>query len=76
MVTKDGTTVTEKLLNDYELVFIVHPEVADDALDPIINYITQFITGKDGAIEDYGDEEETVILGGEFEDEDSEEYEN
>jgi small subunit ribosomal protein S6 len=50
MVTKDGTTVTEKLLNDYELVFIVHPEVADDALDPIINYITQFITGKDGAI--------------------------
>lgn len=50
MVTKDGTTVEEKLLNDYELVFIVHPEVADDALDPLINNVTQFITGKGGSI--------------------------
>ena len=32
--------------NDYELVIIVHPEVADDALDPLINGITQYITGK------------------------------
>jgi small subunit ribosomal protein S6 len=50
MVTKDGTTVEEKLLNDYELVFIVHPEVADDALDPLVNNVTQFITGKEGSI--------------------------
>jgi ribosomal protein S6 len=48
MVTKDKTAVVEQMLNDYELVFIVHPEVADDALDPIINNITQFITGKSG----------------------------
>lgn len=50
MVTKDETTVVERLLNDYELVFIVHPEVADDALDPLINNVTQFITGKSGVI--------------------------
>jgi small subunit ribosomal protein S6 len=50
MVTKDKTAVVEQMLNDYELVFIVHPEVADDALDPIINNITQFITGKSGVV--------------------------
>jgi small subunit ribosomal protein S6 len=50
MVTKDNTTVVEQILNDYELVFIVHPEVADDALDPIINNVTQFITGKSGVV--------------------------
>jgi small subunit ribosomal protein S6 len=50
MVTKDETTAVERLLNDYELVFIVHPEVADDALDPLITNVTQFITGKGGVI--------------------------
>jgi small subunit ribosomal protein S6 len=50
MVTKDETTAVEQLLNDYELVFIVHPEVADDGLDPIINNVTQFITGKGGVV--------------------------
>jgi small subunit ribosomal protein S6 len=50
MVTKDKTAVVEQMLNDYELVFIVHPEVADDALDPIINNVTQFITGKSGVV--------------------------
>jgi small subunit ribosomal protein S6 len=50
MVTKDETTTTEQLQFDYELVFIVHPEVADDALDPIINNITQYISGKGGTV--------------------------
>jgi small subunit ribosomal protein S6 len=50
MVTKDETAVEERLVNDYELVFIVHPEVADDGLDPLINNVTQFITGKGGVI--------------------------
>ena len=35
---------------DYELVFIVHPEVPDDGLDTVINNIIQFITGKGGTI--------------------------
>jgi small subunit ribosomal protein S6 len=50
MVTKDETAVAEQLANDYELVFIVHPEVADDGLDPLINNVSQFITGKGGVI--------------------------
>jgi len=50
MVTKDETKTAEVLQNDYELVFIVNPEVADDGLDPLINNITQFITGKAGNI--------------------------
>jgi small subunit ribosomal protein S6 len=50
MVTKDETKTTEQSVNDYELVFIVHPEVADDALDPLINNVTQYITGKNGTV--------------------------
>jgi small subunit ribosomal protein S6 len=50
MVTKDETKTTEQLQFDYELTFIVNPEVADDALDPIINNITQYITGKGGTV--------------------------
>jgi small subunit ribosomal protein S6 len=50
MVTKDETAVVDRLVNDYELVFIIHPEVADDGLDPLINNVTQFITGKGGMI--------------------------
>ena len=50
MVTKDETKTVEQLQYDYELVFIVHPEVADDALDPVINNITQYITGKGGTV--------------------------
>jgi small subunit ribosomal protein S6 len=50
MVTKAETKTAEQLQYDYELVFIVHPEVADDALDPVINNITQYITGKGGTV--------------------------
>jgi small subunit ribosomal protein S6 len=52
MVTNDEVKTVEKLGNNYELVFIIHPEVADDALDPLINNITQYITGKKGSIEE------------------------
>jgi small subunit ribosomal protein S6 len=50
MVTQEETKPVEQLGNDYELVFIVHPEVADEALDPIINNLTQFITNKAGTV--------------------------
>lgn len=50
MVTKEEVKPEELLGNEYELVFIVHPEVADDALDPVINNITQYIEGKKGTI--------------------------
>lgn len=50
MVTKDETNTLEKTQWDYELVVIISPEVADDALDPLINNITQYITGKNGSV--------------------------
>lgn len=49
MVTKEETK-TEQALNDYELVFIVSPDVADDAVEPFVNNISQFITGKGGVV--------------------------
>jgi small subunit ribosomal protein S6 len=42
----------DKQLRDYELVFIVSPEVEDGALDATINGISQFITDKGGIIID------------------------
>jgi small subunit ribosomal protein S6 len=50
MVTKDETKTAEQTLWDYELVFIVSPEVPDDAVDPVVNNITQYITGKNGTL--------------------------
>jgi small subunit ribosomal protein S6 len=50
MVTKDETKTVEQTQWDYELVFIVSPEIADDALDPIVSSITQYITAKSGTI--------------------------
>jgi small subunit ribosomal protein S6 len=50
MVTKDETKTLEQIQWDYELTFIINPEVADDAIDPIVNNITQVITGKNGTV--------------------------
>ena len=56
MVTKEEPKATETVQaaeiagNNYELVFIVHPEVSEEALEPMINNITQYITGKGGAV--------------------------
>ena len=50
---KEVTKVEEdKRLRDYELVFIVSPEVADESLESQIDGISQFITGKNGVISD------------------------
>jgi small subunit ribosomal protein S6 len=50
MVTKEETKTSEKVLNDYELVFIISPEVADDAVEPFVNNFTQYITAKSGEV--------------------------
>lgn len=50
MVTKDETKASEIGQSDYELVFIVSPDVTDEALEPMVNNITQFITNRGGAI--------------------------
>ena len=47
---KQVPVVEDKRLQDYELVFIVSPEVADESLDSKIDGISQFITGNNGVI--------------------------
>ena len=49
---KEVVKVEDTRLSDYELVFIVSPEVADEALENKIDGVSQFITGKDGVISD------------------------
>jgi len=39
-------------LRDYELVVIISPEIVDEALDALIDNISQFVTGKGGTISD------------------------
>jgi small subunit ribosomal protein S6 len=44
--------VGDKKLQDYELVYILKPELAEDALENRINNISQFITAREGVIAD------------------------
>lgn len=41
----------DKRLQNYELVYIVNPDVAEDALEAQVNGINQFITSREGVIE-------------------------
>lgn len=41
----------DKKSQEYELVYILNPEISDDVLDTKVNNITQFITGKEGIID-------------------------
>jgi small subunit ribosomal protein S6 len=53
MPTKTAKKVLEvedKQLRDYELVLIISPEIADEALDSTIDRVSQFITEKGGVI--------------------------
>ena len=47
---KEAPEVEVKQPCDYELVFIVSPEVADDALEATINVASQFISSKGGTV--------------------------
>ena len=49
---KEALKAEEEQLRDYELVFIISPEVDGEALNTTIDNLTQFITGKDGIISD------------------------
>ena len=46
----EAVKAEEKQLRDYELVFIVGPEVEGESLDTAIDNVSQFITAKDGII--------------------------
>ena len=49
---KEALKTEDKRLYDYELVYIISPEVNEESLDNTINGINQFVTGKDGIISD------------------------
>ena len=49
---KEAVKVADKRLQDYELVYIVSPEVTDESLETKIDGISQFITGKEGIVSD------------------------
>ena len=51
-VSEKVLTVEDKQLRNYELVLIISPEIADEALDTTIDNISQFITEKGGVISD------------------------
>jgi len=40
----------DKQLRDYELVFIISPEVSEETLEATVGGVSQFITGKAGVI--------------------------
>ncbi len=47
---KEEAKTEGQQLRDYELVIVVSPETAEDALEAAINNVNQFITGKGGVI--------------------------
>ncbi len=49
---KEALKVEDKRLQDYELVFIVSPEVTDESLENTVDSVSQFISGKDGIVSD------------------------
>ena len=46
---KKALKVEEKL-HDYEMVYIISPEVVEEKLDAAIDNVSQFITGKGGTV--------------------------
>jgi small subunit ribosomal protein S6 len=51
-VTKVETKVEEKNLREYEIVFVVRPDIAEDKVVTIIDKVGHIITGKGGTISD------------------------
>ncbi len=49
---EEQTVVVDTKLQDYELVYIVRPEVADEALEARVDNVSQFITAREGVVED------------------------
>ncbi len=43
-------TAADKRLQDYELIYIINPDIAEDVLESKVNGISQFITTRDGVI--------------------------
>jgi len=50
MVSETVSNEADEQLRDYELVFIVSPEVVEEEFDAAVDNISRFVTGKGGAI--------------------------
>lgn len=48
---KTETKAEDKKSREYELLYILTPEMSDEALENRVNNITQFITSKDGTVD-------------------------
>jgi small subunit ribosomal protein S6 len=48
---KTERKIVDKKSQEYELVYILNPEMSDEVLETRVNGITQFITGKEGVID-------------------------
>lgn len=51
-MTSERVLNQEEQLCDYELIFILSPEVAEEELEARIDRVSQFIAGRGGAISD------------------------
>ena len=50
---KQEQTVKDTRLQDYELVFIINPEIAEEDLETKIGGISKFITEREGVIDSF-----------------------
>ncbi len=48
--SKPAAKTKDKPLRDYELIFIISPEVEEEKMGAAIDNVTQFITGKGGTV--------------------------
>lgn len=49
-VVKEPEKIDEKNLRDYELVFVIRPDIAEENLGPIADKVSLLITNKGGVI--------------------------
>ncbi len=52
MVLETASNETDEQLRDYELIFIVSPEVVEEKFDATIDNISRLITGRGGIVSD------------------------
>ncbi len=50
MAENESKTLVEDKLNDYEIVYIINPEIADEKLDTTVDSVSRFITDKGGSV--------------------------
>ncbi|MFC2007750.1 30S ribosomal protein S6 [Chloroflexota bacterium] len=47
---KEVVQVEDKRIHDYELVFVISPEIVDESLEAAVDGVSKFITGKGGDV--------------------------